>query len=44
MLAPETPSDKGSPPRSVMRWKFDPNLLRSAGFGPVSGPLLQGGH
>lgn len=44
MLAPEIPSDKGSPLRSVIRWIFDPLLPRSVGFGPVSGPLLPPGH
>jgi hypothetical protein len=40
MLAPEMPSDSGTPLRSVIRWIFDPGLPRSVGFGPVSGPLL----
>jgi hypothetical protein len=41
MLAPEIPSEIGSPFRSVIRWIFDPGLPRSVGFGPVSGPLLR---
>jgi hypothetical protein len=44
MFAPETPSDSGTPFRSVMRWIFDPGLPRSVGFGPVSGPLLPPGR
>lgn len=39
MFALDTPRDRGRPPRSVIRWIFDPNLARSVGFGPVSGPL-----
>lgn len=43
-LAPEMPSDSGTPFRSVIRWIFDPGLPRSVGFGPVSGPLLPPGR
>lgn len=42
---PEIPSDRGSPLfHPVMGWIFGAALPRSAGFGPVSGPLLWPGH
>jgi hypothetical protein len=40
MLAPEMTSDRGRPFRSVMRWMFNPFLLRSAGLG--RGPEADG--
>lgn len=38
-LAPEMPTDKGRPVRSVIRWIFEPYLPRSTGFGPVRSPF-----
>lgn len=36
----DVPKDRGGPFRSVIRWIFDPGLLRSVGFDPVNGPLF----
>lgn len=42
-LAPDIPTDRGSPVRSVIKWIFEPYLPRSTGFGPVR-PPFQGSH
>ncbi|MDP9641478.1 hypothetical protein J2S53_001423 [Actinopolyspora lacussalsi] len=40
VLAAETPTDRGMPPRSVAMWIVLPDFPRSTGLGPVSQPLL----
>ncbi|EST18415.1 hypothetical protein M878_44675 [Streptomyces roseochromogenus subsp. oscitans DS 12.976] len=40
-LAPEMPTDRGRPVRSLIKWIFEPYLPRSTGFGPANSPLFR---